>query len=212
MAPEPAREWQDAIHRRITKHEPTAFAELCEAALPHLVSFLGEMYPGQDAHTRETTAIDLLLDYRKRPTQYHANRLSLFAYLRMAAKYDMLNQIEKQRRRERWLTDLDDAGVALQLADRNTEQDNTELEEWLKQYTDLSLREVFVEANAQLDERDQQMLLMMLEGIRETSAYAELLGIDGLDEAARRQEVKRAKDRIMKRLKRLRRRIERRHG
>ncbi|GAB4478947.1 MAG: hypothetical protein Kow00124_24010 [Anaerolineae bacterium] len=208
---EPTPDWQQEQHRRIRQRDVTAFAELCEVALPHLIAFLEARFPGQDAHLRETVAIDLLLDYRRRPDQYDARRASLFSYLRMAAKYDMYNQIKKARRAERALAPLDDPAVALQQPDGNTQQNDAEIEEWLQQHTDLTLREVLVRVEEQLSETEQQVLALMLEGVRETGVFAGVLGLTGLDESSQRREVKRVKDRIMQRLRRLGKRVSR-HG
>ncbi len=205
---EPAHEWQEQIHQRVLAHDPTAFAELCEAALPYLVAFLSESFPQEDAHLRETVAIDLLLAYQNRPQQYDPARLSLFAYLRMAARYDMLNQLDRQRRHEGRLVDWEDQRVALAPADRNTEQDDA-FEERLQEYTDRPFDEIVAALRADLSAVDEQVLALMLSGERRSAAYAQAMGITHLDEAAQRREVKRAKDRLLKKLKRLGRRIRR---
>jgi RNA polymerase sigma-70 factor (ECF subfamily) len=202
-----SRQQQASFHRRIAAADPTAFAELCEIALPHLVAFLAQGFPGQDPHIRETVAIDILLDYRQRPEQFDPGRLSLLAYLRMAAKYDMLNQIRKNQRRERRLTPIDGENVELPTLEGNQYRREDDLQEWVQQFTDLSLREILVAVETQLKGPEAQVLAMMLKGIRSTSAYAEVLGITELDEPAQRREVKRIKDRIMKRLERLGKRI-----
>ncbi|MBN1121839.1 MAG: sigma-70 family RNA polymerase sigma factor [Anaerolineae bacterium] len=206
-ADELSRQQQLAFHRRIVSNDPTAFAELCEIALPHLITFLEQAFPGQDAHQRETIAIDILLDYRRRTDQFDPKRLSLFAYLRMAAKYDMLNLIRKNQRRERHLEPIDGEFVELSESDGNQYRREETLQEWVEQYTDLSLREIFVEVETQLEDPEAQVLVMMLERVRSTAEYAEVLGITQLDETSQRREVKRVKDRIMKRLERLGKRI-----
>ncbi len=202
-----SRQQQLTFHRRIVGHDPTAFAELCEIALPHLISFLAQGFPGQDAHQRETIAIDILLDYYQRPEQFDPGRLALFAYLRMAAKYDMLNQIRKNQRRNQRLEPIDGEIVELRLSGGNQYRKEDSLQEWVEQFTDLSLREILVEVETQLEGPEVQVLSMMLEGVKSTAEYAEALGITPLDEPAQRREVKRVKDRIMKRLERLGKRI-----
>jgi RNA polymerase sigma-70 factor (ECF subfamily) len=194
----------------VLQRDPVAFAELCEVALPHLVAFLEARFPSQDSHLVETVVVDLLLDYYRRSDQYDPERLSLFAYFRMAAKYDMLNQISKLRLREARLTPLDNILVELQLSGRNTLQRGSDLAEWLGQYTDLTLREILMAVEGELAPTEQEVLALMLEGQRDTSAFAQVMGIAHLDEADQRREVKRMKDRIMKRLRRLGNRIGRR--
>jgi len=207
---EPAPDIQLALHRRIRHGDPTAFAELCELALPHLVSFLTTHYPHADNHSCETVAIDLLLNYHGRPEQYDQERLSLFAYLRMAAKYDMLNLIEKRRRHQQKLLPLEEyQDVAVAEADRNSYQKAETLEAWIGNYTDLKASEVIQEALRQFEGQEREILLLMLEGKRETAVYSEVLGISTLSVEDQQREVKRTKDRIQKRLKRLGRRLKR---
>ena len=53
-----------------------------------------------------------------------------------------------------------------------------------------------------LDPRDRQILALRLQGERRTEAFAEILGLSYLPIEAQRREVKRAKDRIDKILRR----------
>lgn len=193
---------QTELHERIVEQEPTAFAELCQVALPHLVAFLRSEFGRQDTHLHETVAIDLLLAYQRRPEQYDPQKLSLLAYLRMAARHDMLNAIDKQTRRQSRLASLEDPLVELQVGGRNNIQETFELDEWLQQHTDLSLPEILRRLSSELDEVDEQVLLLMLEGVRETERYADVMGLEWADVENQRREVKRAKDRVMKKLQR----------
>ncbi len=52
------------------------------------------------------------------------------------------------------------------------------------------------------DPRDQQILALRLQGERRAAAFAEILSISHLPIAVQRQEIKRAKDRIDKILRR----------
>jgi hypothetical protein len=51
-------------------------------------------------------------------------------------------------------------------------------------------------------EAERRVLALMLDGERSSAAYAQVLGITGLPAAEQEREVKRAKDRIKKRLER----------
>ena len=53
------------------------------------------------------------------------------------------------------------------------------------------------------DSRDRQFLDLMMDQVRETRAFAEVLGIENEDDAEQRRIVKRNKDRIKKRIQRL---------
>jgi DNA-directed RNA polymerase specialized sigma24 family protein len=202
IASEPPRAWQDSQHRLVVLTHVTAFAELCEAALPHLCHFLQTQFPQFDSHMHQMIAADTLLAYQRRPQQYDPDKLSLFAFLRMAARRDFLNAIDKQSRREERLLDIDDPNIQVALTDEQSPEEAFLSDAWLQEYTGLS-RSAFLEAfSVTLSETDRPLFDLMLAGIRQTEPYAALLGLTSLSVQTQRQEVKRAKDRIMIRLKR----------
>jgi DNA-directed RNA polymerase specialized sigma24 family protein len=199
---EPSREWQLKRHERILQDDVTAFAELSEIALPHLVLFLQQQFPQQDAHHQEMIAIDTLMAYHARPTSYNPEKLGLLAYLRMAARGDMLNIIDKQARRQKKLSDLDDPSVQKQLPTQGILTDSGNLKEWLQTHTDLSRTELLKQLSNELDESDQEILLLMLEEERDHKPYAEILDIGHFPVVEQRKIVKRNKDRIQKKIER----------
>ena len=201
--PEPPRHWQDQIHQRVLRRDATAFAELCESALPHLAQFLQEIFPSQEAHLCETTAIDCLLGYQQRPKQYDARKIALFAYLRMAARYDLLSAIGKESRHAQRVVSLDEPDIDSLPALPSDPDTQWELDEWLGDQTNLSLSEILARVDVELDEREKKALWLMLEGVRDSQQYAQVLGVEHLNPADQRLEVKRVKDRIMKKLGRL---------
>lgn len=201
---EPTRSWQDEKYKRLLQSDPTAFAELCERVLPELVTFLQTRFPQQDGHHLEMVAIDVLLQFRSEPEKYDPQKLSVVAYLRMAAWGDMLNLLDKNRRRDQRLIELDELSVQ---ADENPIETYFALDEWLEQFTDLSRREVLAALEAEIDSNDKAILVLMMEGVRETERFAEVMGIAELDEVTQRREVKRAKDRLIKQLQRFGQRI-----
>jgi RNA polymerase sigma-70 factor (ECF subfamily) len=200
---EPTREWQDQQHRRILKGEATAFAELCELALPHLVTFLRSKFAYAGNEDQETSAIDSLLTYHANPSQFRIGGISLFAYLRMSARYDMLNALDQKNRREwRWIN-IDSLDGRSELQGQEPFTDQLKLDEMLQEYTSLSFSDILNAVQSDLDEMERKILWLMLEGERSTERYAETMEITHLDEQAQREEVKRVKDRLMKKLRRL---------
>jgi RNA polymerase sigma-70 factor (ECF subfamily) len=196
---EPARAWQDQQHRRILQCDITAFAELSETALPYLISFLQSIFPNSDTHLHDMVAIDCLLSYQARPEQYNRNKLSLFAFLKMAARRDMLNALDREARQVRRLADLEDSDLS---ANGSMLSDEAAMEEWLKEHTDLSLEQIFAELDGMFSPQETAVLYLMLEGERSSDVFADALGIDDLDTAVQRREVKKVKDRLIKRLQR----------
>lgn len=201
---EPGRDWQDEQHQRILGRDATAFAELCEQALPHLVTFLRSQFPQVQGDVLETVAIDCLLGYHARPAQYRAGGISLYAYLRMAARYDALNALDRAHRRERRLTGLE----ALDVPRRPPGQaaavsDEQALDDWLHQYTNRPLADIVKTVEGELDEVEKKVLWLMLQGERSAQSYVDVLGLGGLGLAEQRSEVARVKERLVKKLRRL---------
>jgi len=201
---EPERTWQNEKYQHLLRNNPTAFAELCERVLPHLVAFLQNQFPQQEAHNIEMVAIDVLLKFRAEPEKYDPQKLSLAGYLRMSARSDMLNLLDKKRRRDQRLTDIESITI---VPEENPIEAHFALDEWLAQYTDLSRQEVLAALEAEINPDDISILMLMLDGVRETQRFAQVMGIADQDEKTQRQEVKRAKDRLIKQLQRFGQRI-----
>jgi RNA polymerase sigma-70 factor, ECF subfamily len=200
--PEPSREWQDQTHRRILQEDATAFAELCEAALPDLVKFLQARFSDQDSHLCESTAIDCLLKYYQTPGIYDPDQISLFAYMRMAARYDLLSAVDKEQRLHQRLTSLDELADGPQTQKDEPRDSQGILDDLLQRHTDWSFTEIIQALEAQLDRVEKGCLWLMLEGVRDNARYVEALDLAQMDETEQRLEVKRAKDRLVKKLQR----------
>src|SRR5258708_2197306 len=64
-----------------------------------LVRGLTVLFPNvPDPHLIDTAVIDAMVNYFNRPEQYDAAALSLYPFLRMAAKGDLLNALRRQKR------------------------------------------------------------------------------------------------------------------
>jgi DNA-directed RNA polymerase specialized sigma24 family protein len=200
--PEPPRDWQDKIHRRIMQNDATAFAELCESALPALVKFLQDCFSEPDSHLCESTAIDCLLSYYRTPKIYNPKQISLFAYLRMAARYDLMSAVNKEARLELRLTCLDELADGTQAAEADDRVSQAALDALLERHTDWSFAEIAQALESHLDRVEKRCLWLMLEGVRDNARYVGALGLAQMDEAGQRAEVKRVKDRLVKKLQR----------
>lgn len=193
---EPSRPWQNQKHQEILEGtNPTAFAQLSEFALPHLISFLQHEFRQVEPHLPETAAIDSLLTYYQAPQKYDPERVSLFAYLRMAARHDLLNALDKNKRQKRPLHNIDEPTIQAQLLEDDAEL--VALSTWLDT-ADLAEQELLHRFEANLDSTDRQLFLLMLNGVRETEPYAEILQVSDLTLPEQRREVKRTKDRLTK--------------
>lgn len=189
-----------AIHQRLLARDPIAPAELVAAYLEPLIHGLQQRYPSvPDEHVIYDAVIDTLLDYSAHPSRFDPTRSPLLNYLRMSAHRDLLNALQKERRRQqrqqRVQQHLRAAPVELHSSDgnRGQEDDTAAAVDELRQ----RMFEVVTDA------RDRQLLHLILAGERQTKHYAAVLGIQELDPVEQRRIVKRHKDRLKKQLERL---------
>jgi DNA-directed RNA polymerase specialized sigma24 family protein len=163
---------------------------------------LRQRFPQSDAHLHDMTVIDCLLNYHGRPTQYDPLKLSLFSYLRMSARNDMLNVLNQHTRYDKQLVDIDDPHVQTLLPEEDLLTDTGNLDEWLSQHTRLTRQQILKALDDQLTKTDKKVVLLMLDGVRDNRQFATAMGLTHLDTGQQRAEVKRAKDRLTKKLQR----------
>lgn len=185
-----------SLHHRLTAGDLTASAEIAELYLPIVTDRLVRIFPHvDDAHLLDTAVEDAILNYIEKPSQYNTEKLKLESYLVMSAKWDLINLLASQK------TDsLVNLAEIVELLDDDLEQgieliDSQDVEEIVSNRLSLTWKKL---QSFLPDLVDQEMTLAMMEGIRETEVYAEILGVGELSVEEQRQIVKRNKDRIKK--------------
>jgi hypothetical protein len=193
--------WQSKIHERILDGDPIAFSDLCERAIPSLTDFLMKTGMSSDESLCQTVVHDLLIEYLENPPKYDPTKLDLFSYLRMAAKADLKNAIDKETRQNKKIIEFEDPNVEEWLGGRNNIQEETELSEWVEAETGLDIHQIIGEFKDQFDARELEVInLMIIEGVRETETYAQVLGISNISIEDQRKEVKKFKDKVNKKI------------
>jgi hypothetical protein len=195
------------LHERILADDPVAPVELAERLLPLLRRrLLAWSATIEDPHVVPSAIGLVVADYLSDPDRFEPGRGGLVAYLAMQVRGDVLNELDARRRRRRHESPVD-APVELESPGR----DSTVEEEALDAVDPLDVAPAVAEAARQaLDEFgevDRRLLLMMAEGVRATGAYAAVLGLSHLPVELQRKAVKQHKDRLQKRLERLRGRL-----
>jgi hypothetical protein len=140
------------------------------------------------------------MNYAKQPASYKPELKSLFSFLKMSAEGDLLNKLAQQKRRiaRMKLVSLED--VALGVPDGNI---NIEEEVIARQEVKSRLQLLKNQQAVTTNEQDERILELMQAKVRATAEYARVLHIEHLPEEEQRAEVKRNKDRLRLRLKRL---------
>jgi len=192
---------QDALlqlHAHLLKRDrEDAPDEMAGVLLPWLIEQLTRAYPGvSDSHLITESGVDALWEYLRRPERYQPDRASLTTYLMVAARGDLLNKLQKQKRIAVHEKNYEE-GVELEVADGNMNMgDDLEVVETVAQVSHAVNQKI-------PDGADRKVLELMMSGERRTSEYAKVLGIELLPADRQACEVKRVKDRLKKVLIRL---------
>jgi RNA polymerase sigma-70 factor, ECF subfamily len=185
------------LHERLLAGDELATAQIAETFIPVLLKALEAIFPRlSDPHLATTAVNDALINYFKRPEQFDPNRSTLFKYLRMSARSDLLNSLRRKKIVE--LTSFDSEHVFEGL------KDSTNIEASMLTGDSPLLREV---DDLLKSPADRQVVRLMIEGVRETSEYAGVLGILDQPQDEQARIVKRHKDRLKKTLQRKMKRV-----
>jgi hypothetical protein len=139
-----------------------------------------------------------LLGYLKNPRSYNCRKSTLHGYLQMAASGDLLNLLRREKRRQRkricW-KNVEDGQFGGKLFVRDPPL--------LEREEERHLLQAMIRAVAErLPTGERALLERMLDGKNDTVGSALVLGLDGLSIPEQQRQVKRARDRIVKRLRR----------
>lgn len=186
---------QDDLHRRVLAGDPVVRAEVFELLLDPLVDRLAFRWPRlRGTEQLGDQAIDAIMGYLGAPARYDPARSSLLTYLALDAHGDLLNSYRRSTLPTESLevVELDPSRRKMLSVEPDHHPSDSGVLELLEQVR-----------HALPDERDQRVVALMMNGERSTDLFAAALGIATLDGRAQREGVKRAKDRIKKRLARL---------
>jgi hypothetical protein len=192
-----------AFHQRVLARDPVAFSQLAEWLYATLVQDTGRRARSRSGKAVDMTLVEeavgeALLDYNDAPERYDPEQATLHAYLVMAAYRDFQNAASKERRHtQRQATVVvGEESLEIDVPDARSELDSLlnriSAEEWWS----------LVESTF-TDPADRQVVIMLANGVRATESYARVLGITELPTEEQAREVKKAKDRLLKRLRRL---------
>lgn len=168
--------------------------------MPSLVAYMTGRYSRtSDPHLAETAADDAMLDFMRRPEKYDPTKMDLDRYLRMSARYDLLNLVARQKRHSHpegvRIVELDAPRVEHEVRD--------DMALGVEEQTAILTSPVWQQLRALVpNPTDLEIVLLMMEDVRATSQYAAVLGITHLPPKEQARAVKRNKDRLKKWLQR----------
>jgi RNA polymerase sigma factor (sigma-70 family) len=198
MSPRLAPSQLLACHRRLCDGDHTASDELAAFLLSPLFEGMSRQFPRADEQMLYEAVADALLEYCARPQRFDEERgVPLVSFLLLTSRRNVLNLLRGEKRRK----------VREERAAQMDITPNVELDPLAG---NLLQQEEKVQAQQQEEEfmrllqdpQDRQILALRLRGERRTKTFAEILGISHLPIEDQRRQVKRAKDRIDKILRR----------
>jgi RNA polymerase sigma factor (sigma-70 family) len=190
-----------ALHLRLLQPDPTATADVCQAYLAPLAGWLATCFPRADPDLAQTAAGDAVMAYVQRPEAYDPARHELGAYLRLAARRDLLNLLRQEQRHQH--EKLSQNCVELGQDGGNIPGREEEPSAALERAEEAHAGQEFLRRAAEgFTEAERRVLELLLARERQTRVYAEVLGVRELSPLEQEREVKRVKDRILVRLKR----------
>ena len=200
----PSAEQVNAVYQRLLVGESDAPSDFIELLLDPLIEALHARFPVLTSSDLATDAAsDTLLTFVQSPEKYQPERGGLWQYLYMDALGDLRNAWAKEQRRQ-------EKEIAFDPVAHDRSDGNSNVEEEVMQRLGFSSLPEGIDAQAVLsqlrieipDPRDWQVVLLMFSGRNPASAYATALGIERLPIEEQRKHVKKAQDRLRRRLKR----------
>jgi hypothetical protein len=185
---------------------------MARLVLESLVRRVRRSVGGIDESQVRSTCCQTLARYLLSPEEYEPSRGPLLAWLTLDARGDVLNELASARARREV---VDVATVELRGGTGNVFTEAAALSSVEEEALDHAdpydlppdVLATIREHAAGFSPEDAAMIELMGEGVRETAAYAEVLGITHLPAPEQQAAVKREKDRLTRRLERLRERL-----
>jgi DNA-directed RNA polymerase specialized sigma24 family protein len=168
--------------------------------MPALINSLRRQFWNiTDHHLIDGAVADALINYFADPGQFNPTEAGLFTWLRQCAKNNLLDALQAQRNYQDREKSVEFEGVELVYQVKTDERPDPEdllVERTVNTQTMEKLREILP------DPTDLKMVVLMMEGIRETYVFADLLGITDRRLEEQKKLVKQHKDRLKKTIQR----------
>jgi len=182
------------LHQKLSAGDPTASQELAQILLPLLIRQLSKIFPMVDKDIISDGVTDAFLEYCIKPESFDPGKnVPVDRFLLMAARRNVSNVLRSEKRRR----DREEKYAREEFVELADFAGNT-----IGEGRNSDARKLSHLLGLLDDPKDKQILRLKLAGERHTEAFSKVLGISDLPVEVQRKEVKRAKDRIEKILRR----------
>ncbi|HVX01396.1 MAG TPA: hypothetical protein VHA52_13315 [Candidatus Babeliaceae bacterium] len=192
-----------AIHQLIQSGDTIALAKLYDEYGGNIINVLRIDFPDladQDESYLFEAVNDALMGYYNNPNTFDPTQKSLKNFLILAAKRDLLNIIERNKKHNKKINLPTDVEVEENIWNRIKKSSQSPDAEIIQSESinlvDEELGKYFTNVT------DIELAKMVIRGERETDAFAIVLQIEALEKVKKQEVVKRNKDRIKKILER----------
>lgn len=202
-----SREQELDLHERLLSGDPVAPAQLAETYLNPLIAFLkGTSDKSIPPDFIDEAAEDAIISLGKKPASFDPGRnpgeLPLLAYLKMAARRDLQNILQKGQRQKKGSQSLETVELSEDEGKYLGVDEEPPMILQMKEEAEKAEREILAPVRQGLNAGEERVLELILEGERKTSVFAKALGIQHLAPSEQEAEVYRVKDKLKRRIKR----------
>ena len=198
-----------SLHERLVAGDPTILGDVAKLVFEPLIAELRNEFRGVDDHVLQEKAAVALIEYGKAPSQANARAgAGVMGFLVLRARSRVMSELKRDRRREEAET-----RYANERHRHRGHRNPVELRRVLSEHIEEDATEMLAEGLDPVEEVERQarrsdvlegaktevdglILSMMLAGIRATSQYAKVLGIEDRPFQEQRRIVKQHKDRL----------------
>lgn len=184
------------LKNRLLNHDETARSEVFLQHYEPLTNLMVHRFRSLDQDIIADVVFDALTALVAVPSKFDPLRSSMRTFLALVVHRDLINLLRKPFfKQELHRLDVDDPFRPVSLQELSNPEDEYILGESMDLFHQ-KLTTIFP------DQKDRQMADMVLAGIRKTSAYANVLGVEHFTHSEQKNIVKREKDRIKVKMKR----------
>jgi DNA-directed RNA polymerase specialized sigma24 family protein len=191
-------------YQRLVAGDTTAREKLVQLTFDPLIEVLRfrKEYV-RDPDIIHDAVVDAIMDLLRSPQSYQATQSSLWSFLEMAARRNLADRRLSERRRYRRIARFR-KNVALSSLASNKNRDKGGLVGVLvDRETSKALWRRVICVIDSMSPTEVEVFKLMISGVRATSEYTRVLGMDVVAPGEQAVAVKRVKDRVRKRLRRL---------
>lgn len=186
------------FHQRIlARNDPIVWDQLATWLYPTLVQDLRRrVHQATDPALVEEAVGEAFLNYCRSPERYNPQLISLRSFLLMEAEHDLRNALARERRQTQYQVSLVSSysvNEELDIIDESQDLDAHIQGEELREHI----------LGTFTDPVDRGIAELILDRIRSSEPYIDLLKLDGLPRSEQKEQVKRHKDRIKWHLRRI---------